>query len=167
MSTETNSGSLVKALSIFSLSVRIVGVLLSATTITCCSNSSPTEPAFLQDSVTVLSVQPPAGTTLQASTTVVFTATVDYHLASAPSGTVLILIEDQSFRNLSATVPQPRATVAKGSGAVTLTDQIVLPSSGVASVEVLFPLFATGSSSTQTVAEVYYPVAYPVVPERP
>jgi hypothetical protein len=147
MSTETVPAPSSR-LSHFLLSVRIVGVLLSAATITSCSKSSPTEPVFLQDSVTIVSIQPPAGTTLQAAATVVFTATVGYHLASAPSGIVLIVIEDQSFKNLSATVPQPRVTVASGTGTVTLTDQVVLPSSGVASVLVIFPLVATGAAAS-------------------
>jgi len=163
MSTETHSAALAKALSLFALSVRIVGVLLSAATITSCSKSSPTEPV-LQDSVTIVSIQPPAGTTLQAGAPVTFTAAITYHLASAPSGSVAILIADQLGRNLSTTVPQPQVPVANGTGTVVLTDQVVLPSSGVATVLVLFPLFATGNTSTQTFQSASYPVSYPAIP---
>ena len=144
--------------------LRILGIPLLAAAITSCSKSSPTEPVFLQDSVTIVSIQPPAGTTLQAGAPVTFTATITYHLASAPSGSVVIVISDQSARNLSSTVPQPRVIVASGTGTVALTDQVVLPSSGVATVLVLFPLFVTGNTITQTFQSVSYPVSYPAAP---
>lgn len=139
--------------------LRVLSVFLSAAAITFCSKSSPTEPT--QDSVTIVSIQPPAGTTLQAGSSVTFTATIAYRLASASSGLVLIVIEDNAFRNLSSTVPQPRVSVESGAGTVALTDQVVLPSAGITTVFVLFPLVPAGATSTQTVQEVSYPVAYP------
>jgi hypothetical protein len=144
--------------------LRILGILLSAATFTFCSKSSPTEPSLPQDSVTIVSIQPPGGTTLQAGAQVTFTATVAYHLASAASGSVHIAIEDQNFKNLSSTVPQPGVTVVNGSGTVALADQVVLPSVGLTTVFVFFPLAATGAQSTMTVQEVSYPVAYPALP---
>ena len=141
--------------------LRLLGIFLLAAAISSCSKSSPTEPAPLQDSVNIVSIQPPAGTTLQAGTPVTFTATITYHLASAPSGSVVIVITDQLSRNLSSTVPLPQATVASGTGTVSLTDHVVLPTSGVATVLVLFPLFTTGNTTTQTFQSVSYPVSYP------
>jgi hypothetical protein len=164
MSAQIRFASLDRTPSLFGLSVRFVGIPLLAAAITSCSKSSPTEPAFLEDSVAIVSIQPPAGTTLQAGTQAAFTATITYHLASAPSGTVAIAILDQSSRNLSLTVPQPRVIVTKGSGTVALSDQVVLPSSGVATVVVLFPLFTSGNAITQTFQSVDYPVSYPAVP---
>jgi hypothetical protein len=133
-----------------------IPLLLSAILITACSNSSPTEAG--SDSVTVVSIQPPSGTTLQAGSQVTFSATIDYHLFSALSGSIVMVVEDQNYKNLSTTVPQPRASVAGGRGTRTLSDQIVVPSAYVSTVHVLFPLLPEGNTNTRTVAAVSYPV---------
>ena len=140
-------------------SPRLLGVLLAAAAIASCSKSSPTEPALDLDSVTIVSLQPPAGTVLQAGARVTFTATIAYHLVNASSGSVFIVVQDQALRNLSSTVPVPSVSVVRGTGTVGLSDSIVIPATGVTSVGVFFPLLQTGATMTQTVQNVSYPVA--------
>ncbi len=138
---------------------RVLLCLLSAAAVASCSKSSPTETG--SDRVAVVSIQPPARTPLKAGSSVTFSATIDYRLSSAPSGTVIIVIQDQNSRNLSSTVPQPRVTVANGIGTVTLVDQIVIPAFGVDTVQVSFGLLPSDHTETQVVTLVNYPVVAP------
>ena len=147
--------------------LRVFSLLLLSAALTSCSKSSPTE--IGPDSVTVVSIQPSGGTTLQAGAPVTFSATIDYHFSSATSGSIAIVVEDQNYNSLSPTVPSPPVTVAKGIGTVTFSHQIVVPSTGVTTLYVLFPLSATGETRTRTVAAVSYRVAAaaPPGPIRP
>jgi hypothetical protein len=138
---------------------RFVGILLAAAAIASCSKSSPTEPALDLDSVTIVSLQPPAGTVLQAGARVIFTATIGYHLVNAASGSVFIVVQDQALRNLSSTVPVPSVNVVRETGTVGLSDSVVIPAAGVTSVGVFFPLLQTGATMTLTVQSVSYSVA--------
>ena len=111
------------------------------------------------DAVSVGSIVPPAGTPLQASETVTFTATLNYTLSSAESGQIVIAIQDQSDRNLQQLGrPQPASLVSRGTGTATLADSIVVPASGVTSVRVFFPLIPMGATRTDVVVSVSYPV---------
>jgi len=139
-------------------SPRLLGVLLSAAAVVSCSKSSPTEPVLDLDSVTIVSIQPPAGTVLQAGARVTFTATIGYHLVNASSGSVFIVVQDQALKNLSSTVPVPSVNVVRGTGTVGLSDSVVIPAAGVTSVGVFFPLLQTGATVTQTVQSVSYTV---------
>jgi len=112
------------------------------------------------DAVSLGSLAPAAGTPLQATQTVMFTATLNYTLASAESGQIVIVIQDQSSRSLQPRGrPQPAAVVTKGTGTATLADSIVVPASGVSSVRVFFPLIPSGASRTDVVVSVSYPVS--------
>lgn len=138
---------------------RILSPLLLATGIIFCSHS-PTEPVVAdRDSITLVSIQPSLGTSLQAGAPVAFTATIAYDLASVPSGLVALVIEDQAFRNLSSTVPQPTMTVARGNGTVTLADHVVIPANGVTTVYVYFLLAASGATDSLVAQRVSYQVA--------
>ena len=52
----------------------------------------PTDLSTNTDSIQIISVTPPAGTTLQRGTTVTFDITVDYNLASAEAGFVMAMV---------------------------------------------------------------------------
>ena len=92
-------------------------------------------PTPVTDAVSVGSIVPSAGTPLQASETVTFTATLVYTLATADSGQIVIVIQDQNDRILQQLGrAQPAAVVIKGAGTVTLADTIMIPASGVSSV---------------------------------
>jgi hypothetical protein len=133
----------------------ILGLTLVATTIVSCNNS-PTEPVVtVHDSIDSLFVEP-ASVILRAGEPVTFTVTLTYTLTSAPTGFVAIVVQDQSFRNLSTTVPQPKVDVVQGTGRVTLTDSVIIPATGVTQVDVSFPLFATGATSTQVAKKLSF-----------
>lgn len=136
--------------------LRILSISLAAAAIGSC-NHSPTEP-FVADSVTIVSAQPPPGTALEAGAPVTFTATISYDLENAPTGLVVIVIEDQAFNNLSSTVPQPSVNVARGTGTVVLTDHVVIPTNGVRQVVVFFSLVRTGATFTSAGQYLSYPV---------
>jgi hypothetical protein len=105
------------------------------------------------------SIAPAAGTPLQANQTVTFTATLNYTLASAESGLIVIVIQDQSDRSLQPVGrPQPVAVAMKGTGTATLTDSIMLPASGVSSVRVIFPLVPANATRTEVIVSASYPV---------
>jgi hypothetical protein len=102
---------------------------------------------------------PLAGTPLQASETVTFTATLAYTLATADSGQIVIVIQDQNDRKLQQLGrAQPAAVVSKGTGTLTLADTIMIPASGVSSVRVIFPLVPAGATRTEVLVSVSYPV---------
>jgi hypothetical protein len=101
---------------------------------------------------------PVSGTTLQLGQTVAFSGKPSYFLASADSGTVVMVIQDQNNRTLQASSGQPTAVVARGSGDVTLTQTITLPADGITVVNVFFLLAPTGSTSTRASVRLSYPV---------
>lgn len=124
----------------------------------CSNGDSPTDPAPTVDSVAVESITPAAGDSLRAGSRITFRARVRYTLATASSGRVSMVIEDQASRNISTTSPQPSIQVQRGSGTVELVDTINIPANGVTRVDVFLPLFPAGASSTSTVQVVRYPV---------
>jgi hypothetical protein len=101
---------------------------------------------------------PPTGTPLQAGGTVTFTATLNFTLASADSGQIVIVIQDQNNQNLRAGGPQPAALVNRGTGTATLADSVVVPASGITSVRVIFPLVPQGATRTDILVSISYPV---------
>jgi hypothetical protein len=133
--------------------------LLIAALIGCGGESPTTTPTPADDAVSLSSITPAAGTVLHANEMVTFTATLNYTLASAESGQVVIVIQDQLNQNLKPQgVPQPTAAVMRGTGTVTLTDSILIPGSGVTSVRVVFPLALAGATRTEVLVSVSYPV---------
>ena len=122
------------------------------------SDSSPTEPEPTIDSVRIETISPAQGTTLSAGSRVTFRARVPYTLATASSGRISIIIEDQASRNISSTSPQPSIQVTRGGGVVELADTVTIPANGVTRVDVFVPLFPAGASNTNTVQLVRYQV---------
>jgi hypothetical protein len=123
-----------------------------------CGGESPTTPTPANDAISVSSITPAAGTVLHANEMVTFTAVLNYTLASAESGQVVIVIQNQLNQNLKTGVPQPAAAMMRGTGTVTLTDSILIPGSGVTSVRVFFPLTLAGATRTEVLVSVSYPV---------
>jgi len=121
-----------------------------------CNGRSPSEVSG-QDSVSISSISPAAGTRLAPGSSVTFNARIDYELSSSATGTITVVIEDQSNAILT-THPQVRTSVSRGRGSVNLSDQITVPASGVTTVRVFFPLNMAGVSSTNVVVSASYPV---------
>ncbi len=122
----------------------------------CSGGHSPSEPS-LPDSISLTSISPAAGTKLGPGSVVTFSGTVSYTLGSTSTGTIVLVIEDQSSRLLTLGT-QKSATVTKGQGSVSLSDQITVPATGVTQIEVFFPLNPAGASQTNIVARAIYPV---------
>jgi len=110
------------------------------------------------DSIRLTSMTPSSGATLSRSQTVTFTGTLGYSLASADSGTVTLVIQNQANQVLQPAGSQPRTTVARGSGQVTLSQSIAVPATGTTSVTVFFSVTPSGSVNTNTVASASYTV---------
>jgi hypothetical protein len=137
------------------LAAVLTTLILSLSAVGC--SSSPMAPAPMPDSVnSVTDMVPALGTKLLHGQTVTFTGTAGYSLLSADSGQVLLAIQDQTNKVLTTT--QPSATVAKGSGPVTLSQKITLPDTGVTSVQVFFLLVPAGATSTHAAVPLTYQV---------
>ena len=132
---------------------------------TACGSSTPTVPTPTPSTPTasdslkgVTSLAPATGTVLQPGQTVAFGGTAGYALATADSGTVFMVIQDQANHILQEVGTQPRAAVVKGTGEVTLSQTITLPTSGVTSIVVFFALLPAGANTTSAAVSVSYPV---------
>jgi hypothetical protein len=134
----------------------IACVLIVAFAAGCGGSHSPTEPGGV-DTIAITSITPASGTRLAPGSNVTFSGTVRYELASAGTGIIVLVIEDQASRVLT-TGAQPSAVVSRGQGTVSLSDSIVVPATGVSQVVVFFPLSPAGSTSTNIVATATYPV---------
>ena len=126
--------------------------------LSCSGGDSPTDPSPPADSVVIESISPPQSDPLSAGSQVTFRARVRYGLASADSGRIHIVIQDQLNRSISPTTPQPRVQIIRGTGTVELSDTVTVPASGVTSVQVFFPLVPAGSTNTSVVDTVTYTV---------
>lgn len=121
---------------------------------------SPTDPLPTNDAVLLESITPSVNDPLVAGSRVTFRARVRYALATADTGHITLVIEDQNLRVFPPT-PQQRATVLRGEGRVELVDTVDIPASGVTFVHVFTPLFPTGSSRSTAVQEATYTVRQP------
>ena len=119
---------------------------------------SLTEPSPTMDTVAIEVITPERGTRLTAGSRVTFQVRGRYTLASASSGRIGLVIEDQDFKNISATVPQPFSTVTRGGGTLEIADTVTVPATGVTTVHVFLPLLPTGASRSTAVDHVVYPV---------
>jgi hypothetical protein len=110
------------------------------------------------DSIRLTSMAPPSGAALSRGQTVTFSGTLSYSVASADSGTVTLVIQDQANQVLQPAGSQPRTTVARGNGQATLSQSITLPTTGTTNVTAFFSLAPVGSTNTHTVASASYSV---------
>ena len=111
----------------------------------------------LSDTISLVSITPPANTVLGRGKEVTFTATIDYTLATALSGQIVMVIQDQAGRNLAG-LPQASVDISRGSGRVTISDSIIVPEEGVTTVAVFLPLIPGQATQTEVVVSVSYPV---------
>ena len=59
----------------------------------------------LPSAISLVTITPPAGTTLTAEQVVSFTATVSYELDSAASGEIKMSVQDQTNANIQSGLP--------------------------------------------------------------
>jgi hypothetical protein len=142
----------------------VVTITLAVATAAGCGGSSPaaptpTTPVTVTDSIRgITNLLPATGTILQPGQTVTFSGTPAYSLATADSGTVHLIIQDQANRILQPIGTQPNTPVVKGNGEVTLSQTLTVPTEGVTSVVVFFALLPAGASLTNASTSVFYPV---------
>jgi hypothetical protein len=138
-------------------SLSLASTLVLLTGLAACSGGrSPSEPS-LTDSISLSSISPAAGTKLAPGSGVTFSGTVNYTLGSAGTGRIVLVIQDQSG-NLLTTAAQKTASILRGQGTVSLSDQITVPATGVTQIQVFFPLTPAGASQTNVVVHATYPV---------
>jgi hypothetical protein len=138
------------------VTLRGLSLWLSLLLIAACGSSSPTAPTT--DFISVTSIVPAAGTTLNAGERVTFTAVVSCTIVSSSGGFTAMVVQDQTNRSLLAPGEiQPQATLSKGTTTVTLSHTVTIPESG-STVTVLFPIFVNESSTTRAVATRNYTI---------
>jgi hypothetical protein len=138
----------------------VLGLLLYLSLAGCSGDGgSPTDPLPTNDAVLLESITPSPVEPLIAGSRVTFSARVRYALATADTGRVSLVIEDQDFQLFSPT-PQQRASVLRGEGIVELADTVDIPAR-VTTVHVFTPLFPTGAARSTAVQRVSYTVRQP------
>ena len=121
-----------------------------------CGSSRPTSPTT--DFISLTSIVPAAGTTLNAGERVTFTAVVTCTIVNSDGGFAAMVIQDQGNRTLRGEGDiQPQATLAKGTTTVTLSQTVTVPVSG-SSVTVALPIFVNESTTTRAVVTRQYTV---------
>jgi hypothetical protein len=106
-------------------------------------------------SVTLVDVDPPEGAVLRAGARGVFAATVRYKLSAADAGRIVMVLQDQSGRNLKGNEAQASVAVAKGEGTATIRDSVTIPV-GSRRMTLFIPLIPDGFSRTSGEVVVHY-----------
>jgi hypothetical protein len=109
-------------------------------------------------SIKLESVSPAPGSRIRVGETVKFEVRVSYKLTVADAGKVILVIQDESNKNLIAGQQQTNQSVTRGKGSVTLTQDFVVPT-GSQEVVLFIPLVPNGMSHTSGELVVRYPIA--------
>jgi hypothetical protein len=86
-----------------------------------------------------------------------FKITVSYQLSVADKGSILLVVQDETNKNLLGDRKQKSESVKRGKGTVTLTDSFVVPA-GSSEVRLFIPLVPQGMTNTDGELVVRYPV---------
>ncbi len=105
------------------------------------------------DRIELVRVAPSLAKALARGQEIRIVSTVRFDLRSAERGIVLLMPQDESGTTLAR--PQPRASVERGRGEVTLEATIITPASG-AFVEIFLALHAEGRKATTAVTRARY-----------
>lgn len=119
--------------------------------------ATPAPTVAANDSIQVNAMVPTPGTTLTRGDTVTFTATVKYTLATADTGNIFLILENQD-EQLIQNGPQANAPITRGDGEVTVSQTLEIPRTGVSAVKVFIAMFPTGTTRTQAFASVTFQV---------
>jgi hypothetical protein len=117
-------------------------------------------------SIQLVSADPAPGTPVAVGQTVEFKITVSYQLSIADKGSILLVVQDETNRNLLGDRKQQSQSVDRGKGSVTLTDSFVV-SAGNNEILLFIPLVPSGISHTSGELVVRYPVKPVGQPEMP
>jgi hypothetical protein len=108
-------------------------------------------------SIKLESASPAPGTPVTVGQNVEFKITVSYQLSVADKGSILLVVQDETNRNLLGDRKQQSQSVNRGKGTVTLTDSFVVPA-GSNEVRLFIPLVPEGMTNTDGEVVVRYVV---------
>lgn len=111
-------------------------------------------------SIKLESASPAPGSPVTVGQTVEFKVTVSYQLSIADKGLIAIVVQDEADKNLLPDKKQPRQSVDRGKGTVTLTESLVV-SAGINEVRLFIPLVPSGITHTDGELVIRYPVTDP------
>jgi hypothetical protein len=111
-------------------------------------------------SIKLESASPAPGTPVTVGQTVEFKITASYKLSIADNGAILMIVQDETDKNLLADKKRLSQSVDRGKGRVTLTESLVVPA-GSNEVRLFVPLVPSGISHTSGELVIRYPVTDP------
>jgi hypothetical protein len=146
------------------LSTLLAGLLLTFP-LSAISADAPMPWAFVNGSAEGYSIKleaasPAPGTALVVGQTVEFKIRVSYLLSIADKGAILMVVQDETDKNLLAGKMQPTQSVAGRKGTATLTESFVVPA-GSNEIRLFIPLVPSGISHTSGELVIRYPVTDP------
>jgi hypothetical protein len=107
--------------------------------------------------IDLVSVEPRPGAPLLRGASIPFKVTVKYTLDVAPHGSVILVFQDESNTVINGKHGQTTAEVEKGSGAVTLADEVIVPSDAN-ELRLFIPIMPDGITTTTGEITLRYPV---------
>jgi hypothetical protein len=108
-------------------------------------------------SIKLESASPAPGAPITVGQTVEFKVAVSYQLSIADKGSILLVIQDETDKNLLTDKKQQSQSVDRGKGTVMLTQSFVVPA-GSNEVRLFIPLVPSGISHTSGELVIRYPV---------
>jgi hypothetical protein len=111
-------------------------------------------------SIKLESASPAPGTPLTVGQTVELKIMASYKLSIADNGAILMIVQDETDKNLVANKKPTSQSVNRGNGTVTLTESFVVPA-GSNEVRLFIPLVPSGLNHTSGELVVRYPVTDP------
>lgn|ERR1700733_1168463 len=111
-------------------------------------------------SIKLESASPAPGTPVTVGQTVELKIMASYKLSIADNGAILMIVQDETDKNLVANKKPTSQSVNRGKGTVTLTESFVVPA-GSNEVRLFIPLVPSGINHTSGELVVRYPVTDP------
>ena len=111
-------------------------------------------------SIKLESASPAPGTPVTVGQTVELKTMASYKLSIADNGAILVIVQDETDKNLVANKKPTSQSVNRGKGTVTLTESFVVPA-GSNEVRLFIPLVPSGINHTSGELVVRYPVTDP------
>lgn len=109
-------------------------------------------------SIKLESALPTPGTPVTVGQTVDFKIVVSYQLSIADTGAIIVVVQDETNKDLLAGDKQQSQAVKRGKGSIRLTQSFVVPAGGK-EVRLFIPLVPSGISNTSGELLIRYPVA--------
>jgi len=109
-------------------------------------------------SIKLESASPAPGTPLAVGQTIEFKIRVSYQLSIADSAVIILVIQDETNKNLLGDRQQQSQPATRGHGALTLIENFVVPV-GSKEVRLFIPLVPNGINNTSGELLIRYPVA--------